>query len=233
MSIMEQLKNGLIVSCQAEGDSPFNTTEGVSNFAETAKMGGAIAIRSQGVEKTAAIIKRVDLPVVGLVKSSFDDGYVRITGSFKDVEALVEIGTHIIAIDGTFREREGMSGPEFIKEVKQRYNCIVMADIATVEEGEACEAAGADCLSTTLSGYTPNTKDKPKDGPDFEFLEQMVASSKVPVFAEGRVNTPADAARMIELGAWAVVVGSAITRPHLITEWYVEKIKEVTKTYIG
>ncbi|GAA4827028.1 N-acetylmannosamine-6-phosphate 2-epimerase [Algivirga pacifica] len=229
--VFEQLKGGLVVSCQAEGDSPFNIPERVADFAEAAVQGGAIGIRSQGVEKTKAIIDRVALPVIGLIKSEFEDGYVRITGSFQEVEQLIAINTDIIAIDGTFREREGMSGPAFIKEVKARYDCVVMADIATVEEGIACAEAGADCLSTTLSGYTPDTKDKPKQGPDFAFLSEMVQQSSIPVFAEGRVNTPEDAAKMIQLGAWGVVVGSAITRPHLVTQWYVEKIGAVNAVH--
>lgn len=226
--IFQTLRGGLIVSCQAEGESPFNNPKGVADFAETARMGGAVGIRSQGVDKTAAIIERVaPMPVIGLFKSQFPDGTVCITGSFQAVEQLLSVGTHIVAIDGTFREREGLSGPDFIAEVKRRYpQCTVMADIATFEEGMACAQAGADCLSTTLSGYTPDTAHIPHEGPDTELLQRLVQATDLPVFAEGRINTPADAAKMMQLGAWAVVVGSAITRPHLVTQWYVEKIQQ-------
>jgi len=221
--IFNKIKHGLIVSCQAEGNSPFNSPEGVTMFAQMAVQGGAVAIRSEGIEKTRKIIATVNVPVMGLIKSSFDDGFVRITGSFKDVEDLLAIGTSVIAIDGTFRKREAMTGPEFITAVKHRYGCIVMADIATEHEAIACAAAGADCVSTTLSGYTPETQHS-GNAPDFKLLETLARSLSVPVIAEGRINTPEMAATMISLGAWSIVVGSAITRPAEITKWFVQSL---------
>jgi N-acylglucosamine-6-phosphate 2-epimerase len=221
--IFNKIKHTLIVSCQAEGNSPFNSPEGVTMFAQMAVQGGAVAIRSEGIEKTRKIIATVNVPVMGLIKSSFDDGFVRITGSFKDVEDLLAIGTSVIAIDGTFRKREAMTGPEFITAVKHRYGCIVMADIATEHEAIACAAAGADCVSTTLSGYTPETQHS-GNAPDFKLLETLARSLSVPVIAEGRINTPEMAATMISLGAWSIVVGSAITRPAEITKWFVQSL---------
>lgn len=223
--IIDKLKNKLIVSCQAEGNSPFNSAEGVTMFAKAAILGGASAIRSEGIEKTKMIIEQINVPIIGLVKSKFEDGSVRITGSFKDVEDLISIGTHIIAIDGTFRKRENLSGPDFIKAVKSKFNCLIMADIAKLDEAIACEEAGADLISTTLNGYTPETiSDKTKE-PNYDLVNQLVKKIKIPVVAEGRVNTPEAAKKMIELGAYAVVVGTAITRPHIITSWYVDAIK--------
>jgi len=224
--VFEKIKGGLVVSCQAEGDSPFNTPEGVTMFAKAAVQGGAVAIRSQGKDKTNAIISGVNVPVIGLIKSEFDDGYVKITGTYKDVEDLLEIKTDIIAVDGTFRLREGLTGPEFIAEIKKRWDCTIMADIATVEEALACADAGADCISTTLSGYTPETKKLKTDSPDFELVKNLVGRFTQPIFAEGRINNPEWAAEMVSLGVWGVVVGSAITRPHLITEWYVKAINQ-------
>jgi N-acylglucosamine-6-phosphate 2-epimerase len=224
--LLQRIKDGLVVSCQAEGNSPFNSPEGVSMFAQAAVQGGASGIRSEGIEKTKKIIATVPLPVIGLVKSSFDDGYVRITGSFKDVEDLISIGTPIIAIDGTFRLRENLSGPDFIAQVKQKYHCTVMADIATEQEAIACAAAGADCVSTTLSGYTPETRSK-SDEPNYELLGSLVQKLSIPVIAEGRVNTPEIALKMRTLGAWSIVVGSAITRPTEITKWYVQSMKSI------
>jgi N-acylglucosamine-6-phosphate 2-epimerase len=223
--IFNTIRNGLIVSCQAEGNSPFNSPEGVAMFAKAAVNGGAVAIRSEGVEKTSSIIKAVSVPVVGLVKSYFDDGFVRITGSFNDVEQLVSVGTNIIAIDGTFRMREGLSGPDFIAKAKEKFGCLIMADIATEQEAIACAAAGADCVSTTLSGYTPETQHM-HNGPDFELLKRLASSFSIPVIAEGRVNTSALAAEMKGYGAWCVVVGSAITRPTEITKWFVEALRK-------
>jgi N-acylglucosamine-6-phosphate 2-epimerase len=150
---------------------------------------------------------------------------VRITGSFKEVEKLFEIGCQIIAVDGTFRTREGLRGPEFIGEIKSRFNTVIMADVSTYAEGIACADYGADCISTTLSGYTPDTKYYPMDKPDYDIVEKLVKDIKIPVIAEGRINRPEFASGMIARGAWCVVVGTAITRPKTITAWYIEAIK--------
>jgi len=224
---LKQLKGGMIVSCQAEGDDPFNANpEYMALFARAAEMGGAIGIRTQGIEKLKAIKRATKLPVIGLLKSQFPDGTVCITGSFNEVEQLIAAGSDIVAIDGTFRKREGLSGPEFIKEVKKRYGCIVLADIATYAEAKACEEAGADCVSTTLNGYTPDTLQF-HDGPNYDVLKECVDGLNIPVFAEGRYNTPAEAGKAIELNAYAVISGTAITRPRVITQWFVNEIKKV------
>lgn len=225
--LLKQLKGGMIVSCQAEGDDPFNANpEYMALFARAAKMGGAIGIRTQGIEKLKAIKRATKLPVIGLLKSQFPDGTVCITGSFNEVEQLIAAGSDIVAIDGTFRKREGLSGPEFIKEVKKRYGCIVLADIATYTEAKACEEAGADCVSTTLNGYTPDTLQY-HEGPNYDVLIECVNGLTVPVFAEGRYNTPAEAGKAMELNAYAVISGTAITRPRVITQWFVNEIKKV------
>ena len=223
--IFHALQNGLVVSCQAEGDDPFNSPEGVTLFARAAIMGGAVGIRTEGKLKTAEIKKHVSVPVIGLIKSYFDDGFVRITGTHQDIPDLIEAKSDIIAIDGTSRRREDLTGPQFIEKIKREYPCLIMADIATVDEGMACVEAGADCLSTTLSGYTPETQSKIADHqPDYALLEELVKHSPIPVFAEGRINTPDDARRMMNLGAWGVVVGTVITRPRVVTSWFVDAV---------
>lgn len=225
--LLKQLKGGMIVSCQAEGDDPFNANpEYMALFAKAAEMGGAIGIRTQGIEKLKAIKRVTKLPVIGLLKSQFPDGTVCITGSFDEVEQLIAAGSDIVAIDGTFRNREGLTGPEFIKETKKRYGCLVLADIATYEEAKACEEAGADCISTTLNGYTPGTLQF-HDGPNYQVLKDCVKGLTAPVFAEGRYNTPAEAGKAMEIGAFAVISGTAITRPRVITQWFVNEIKKV------
>ena len=182
-SIIERLKNCIIVSCQSEGDDPFNTNpEYMALFARAAEMGGAKGIRTEGIEKLKAIKRTVNLPVIALQKSQFEDGTVRITSSFKEVEQLIAAGSDIIAIDGTFRIKNGFSGPDFIKEVKKRYGCLVLADIATNKEAMACVKSGADAVSTTLNGYTPETKQF-HDGPNYTLLSEIVANIDVPVFA--------------------------------------------------
>ncbi|AWI09252.1 N-acetylmannosamine-6-phosphate 2-epimerase [Ereboglobus luteus] len=231
--LFDSLRGKLVVSCQAEEGSPFNTPEGVSAFAQSAVRGGAAGIRTCGIEKTACIVKNVTVPVIGLTKAYFPDGTVCITGAFEDVEQLVKAGASIVAVDGTSRARAGgLGGADYIRAIKQRHNIIIMADIATPEEALACHEAGADCVSTTLCGYTPDTLAFARGNrPAFDMLDKclQVLPRDYPVFAEGRFNTPTDAQKAVELGAWAVVVGSAITRPHLITQWFVDAINEKGK----
>ena len=227
--VFETIKGGLVCSCQAEGDSPFNNPVSVAGFAVLAQQSGAVAIRTEGLGKTEYIKKMVTLPVVGLRKSYFDDHTVRITGSMSEVEALALCGADIIAIDGTARLREGKTGAEFIASVKQKYpHYVIMADIDTFENAKACVEAGADCVSTTLAGYTPETINQPHEGPDWQLLENCVKafSNKVPVFAEGRFNTPELAGEAVRRGAWAVVVGSMITRPGMICDNFVAGVKK-------
>ena len=199
-------------------------------FAQVAEQNGAAAIRSEGIAKTRTIVERVSLPVIGLVKTQFPDGSVCITGSFDAVEELLTTGCDVVAIDGTLRSRpapdEFLNGPEFIREVKRCYDCIVMADISTEEDAAACVAAGADCLSTTLSGYTPETKHLAADRPHLDLLTHLADSHSLPVFAEGRFNAPDWAGQAIANGAWSVVVGSAITRPGRITRWFADAIEQ-------
>ncbi len=222
MKVLDKLKNGLIVSCQSEGDDPFNTPEGMALFARAAEMGGAAGIRSEGIAKTKEILRHVDVPVIGLVKDEFEDGSVCITRVMEAVDAMCEMGCEVIAVDGTDRKFHGMTGSEFIRQVKREFEITVMADLDRLEAAEACIKAGADCLSTTLSGYTAATRGIEMHLPDIGLLRALVKTSKLPVFAEGRINTPELAKTMIEAGAWAVVVGTAITRPRVVTGWYLE-----------
>ena len=224
--IISKLKHGLIVSCQAEMGSSFNSPEGVTMFAKAAVAGGAAGIRSEGIEKSKMILESVDVPVIGLIKSKFNDGSVRITGSFSDVDDLSAINCSIIAIDGTFRKRDGLTGPEFIHRIKSEFDALIMADIAKEDEAIECEQAGADFISTTLNGYTPETEADKIIYPNFELVKVLTQKIKMPVIAEGRINSPEAAKKMIELGVFAVVVGTAITRPQIITSWYVDAIKK-------
>jgi N-acylglucosamine-6-phosphate 2-epimerase len=226
-SIFDKIKGGLIVSCQSEGADPFNTPSGVTLFAKAAYMAGAAGIRSQGIAKIRMIKKNVPLPMIGLLKGKFSDGTVKITGSFRQVEQLLKLGCDIVAIDGTFRLREGLSGPDFISAVRHKFpECVIMADIATYEEGIACESAGAHCLSTTLSGYTPETSHLPKNEPDFGLLQSLASECKIPVIAEGKIKSPDEASQMMKSGAFAVVIGTVVTRPRVVIGWYNDAIRK-------
>lgn len=218
-------KKSFVVSCQSEGDDPFNSSEGVAMFARAAEMGGATGIRSEGVDKTKRIISEVKIPVIGLIKSIFNDGTVKITGTFEDVENLLNVGCQIIAIDGTFRVRDGLTGPEFISVVKKKYTCKVMADISDDKEAIACQESGADYVSTTLNGYTPSTVSDNNGEPNFQLVEKLIKILNIPVFAEGRISTPNQAKKMIDIGAYGIVVGTIITRPRIITSNFTNIIK--------
>lgn len=215
----------LIVSCQAEPGNPFNDISSVVKFALSAKIGGAGCIRSEGLTRTKKIIDVVGLPTIGLIKRKFENGFVGITIKETDVVNLIEIGCNIIAIDGTNRIREGINGYKFISKMKKKYGCKIMADVSTFEDGVRCEGNGADYISTTLNGYTPMTLEDNNGQPNFHLISQLVNKIRKPVVAEGRISNPLQASELIKIGCAHVVVGSFITRPHLITKAYIELLK--------
>ncbi len=219
-AFFDQIRSGLIVSCQT-GDNPeFSSPEDMVKFARAAMAGGAYAIRSEGEDSLQAIKAAVNLPLIGLKKGYFQDGTVRISRELKEIENMVKLGVDVVAIDATYRPWDGLDGPAIIQKVRAEFDVIVMADISSAEDGFAAVQAGAHCLSTTLAGYTPQTQADKKTGPNLELISQLVSKVDIPVIAEGRYNTPAEAISAMQRGAWAVVVGSAITRPQLITSWF-------------
>ena len=224
--LFDKLKHGLIVSCQAEDNDPFNTPAGVTLFARAAEMGGAAAIRSCGIRKTEEIIRNIGLPVIGITKSQFDDGYVKITRSAEDVSKLFEIGCEMVAIDGTLRFWDGLTGPEFIARMKEKHRKPIMADISCLKDAMNSAEAGADCLSTTLNGYTAETAADNDGKPHLELIKELSKKIKIPIIAEGRISSPEDAKAALDAGAFAVVVGTVITRPRVMTMKYVEKMKD-------
>jgi len=219
-------KNSLIISCQAEGDDPFNSPLGVSLFAKAAEMGGAKGIRSEGIEKTKMILNCVQIPIIGLIKNEFPDGKVRITRSLLEVKQLLEIGCTIIAIDGTSRMVEGMTGPELISLVKKEFNCIIVADISNLKEAIDSQNAGADYIATTLSGYTGADQDTDIIGPDYKLVGEIASRIDCPVIAEGRVTCIEHVRTLLRSGAWAVVIGTAITRPRVVINSIVNQMNE-------
>lgn len=226
--MFESLKGGLIVSCQASSDEPFNHPDYIAAFARCAEIGGAVAIRTEGLEKIRAIKACVRLPVIGLVKGLYDDGYVLITPDFSDIVAMIDAGADIIAFDATTRRRpNGRLGHDFLREARTRFTVPVLADISTLEEGLLAAELGADFVATTLSGYTPGTSDQKDSPPDFALITTLSKKISKPVIAEGRIWNDHEAARALASGAFAVCVGSAITRPQLITQRFVDALKNV------
>ncbi len=217
--IFESLRGGLIVSCQALDGEPMFGANVMAQFAQAAKLGGAVGIRANTPVDCAAIKAAVpELPLIGLWKvdlPGFSDVYI--TPRVQDARAIADAGAEIIAIDATLRPHPEGTTAEFIRAVKEKTGKLVMADIDNEASALAAIEAGADVVSTTLSGYTA---DSPKlDGPDMALVARL-ASLKlpVPVIAEGRIHTPEAARAALDAGAWAVVVGGAITRPQQITE---------------
>lgn len=189
-------------------------------MARSAEHGGAVAIRANGSADISAISSTTKLPIIGINKSLYPSSEIYITPTFADAEEAAEAGADIIALDATMRQRpRGETLPHIIESIHRDLNLTVMADVSTLEEGINAMESGADAIATTLAGYTDG---RPYvDGPDLELISSLVGCISKPVIAEGRFDTPKDAAHALSLGAYAVVVGSAITRPQYITERFV------------
>jgi N-acylglucosamine-6-phosphate 2-epimerase len=209
----------LIVSCQADSDSPFNKPEYISLFAKCAESCGACAVRIEGIDNLKDVSSKVQIPIIGLVKDYYSDGAVRISRNEPDIKEILKY-TDTVAIDGTFREE----GPEFIKYIKNKYNCKIVADVSNAMEALKC-ADYSDYISTALSGYTG--KETPEE-PDYSLIRLIVhALPDKKLIAEGRFNTPEKAVKAKITGANYVCVGSAITNPCRIIKWYNEKLNEI------
>lgn len=221
--VLAQLKGGLVVSCQALADEPLHGAQIMAAMARAAVLGGAVGIRANSPADVAAIRAAVGVPLIGLYKDNLEGYPVYITPTLRHAQAIADAGADILALDATARLRpEGTDTGEFIRKVKEATHKLILADVAVYEEGVAAWQAGADAVSTTLSGYTENSPHLP--GPDFDLLKRLVLDLSIPVIAEGRISTPEQATRALELGAFAVVVGGAITRPQWITRQFVNGI---------
>jgi len=226
---LDQLKEGLVVSCQALEDEPLHSSFIMSRMALAAKQGGAVGIRANTKKDILEIQQAVDLPVIGIVKRIYPDSVVYITPTLKEVEELVTTGCEIIATDATSRLRPNQTNlEEFVSAIRKNYQgVILMGDISTTQEAINAEQLGFDCVSTTLIGYTEETKGQKLYDHDFRLLKEIINSVSVPVIAEGNILTPEMAVRCLELGAHAVVVGSAITRPQKITKMFTDAINKL------
>lgn len=224
---VKQLEGKLIVSCQALPHEPLHSSFIMGRMALAAKEGGASGIRANTREDIAEIQGQVDLPVIGIVKRDYENCNVYITPTMKEIDELMEVKPEIIALDATIDKRPGgVSLDEFFAQVKEKYpNQLFMADCSTVEEALHADEIGFDFIGTTMVGYTKQSEGLKIEENDFEILRKIVAGVKHPVIAEGNINTPEKAKRVIELGAYAVVVGSIITRPQLITKAFSEALQ--------
>lgn len=224
---VEQLRGKLIVSCQALPDEPLHSSFIMGRMALAAKEGGALGIRANTREDILAIKSLVDLPVIGIVKRDYEDSAVYITPTMREMEELMEVKPEIIAMDATGAVRPGgVSLDAFFAQVKENYpKQLLMADCSTVEEALHADELGFDFIGTTMVGYTPQSKNMRIEENDFEILREIVEKAKHSVIAEGNINTPEKAKRVIELGAFSVVVGSIITRPQVITRSFAQMLE--------
>ncbi len=190
--MLNKVKNNLIVSCQALPEEPLHSSSIMSKMALAAKQGGAKGIRANSKEDIIEIKKEVSLPVVGIVKRDYKDSSVYITPTYQEIDELLESGCEMIAMDATERRRpEGVELEELVRYVREKDASIqLMADIATLEDVKQANQFGFDCVSTTLYGYTEETKNKKLYDNDFEFLKEVIESVSIPVIAEGNVITP-------------------------------------------
>jgi N-acylglucosamine-6-phosphate 2-epimerase len=219
IDILEDLRGGLAVSCQAAEGSPPHQTHNIIALALAAVMGGAKAVRIEGTANVAAVREAVSVPVIGITKIVQRGSDVYITPSLKDVRELCNAGADIVAFDATKRPRPS-SVPELIAEI-QCAGRIAMADISTLEEAVEAMDAGADFVGTTLSGYTPYSSQC--DTPDFVLMRGL-SSARIPFVSEGRIWEPSEARLAVKYGAMFVVVGSAITRPDVITRRFADAV---------
>lgn len=223
---IEQLRGKLIVSCQALPQEPLHSSFIMGRMALAAKQGGALGIRANTKEDIREIQSQVDLPVIGIVKRDYPDSKIYITPTMKEIQELMEVQPEIIALDATDALRPGgVTLDDFFRQLKEQYpEQLWMADCSTVAEALHADELGFDFIGTTLVGYTEQSKGDKIEAGDFEILREIIASAKHRVIAEGNINTPEKARRVIELGAFSVVVGSIITRPQLITKSFAEAL---------
>ncbi|MEM1370387.1 MAG: N-acetylmannosamine-6-phosphate 2-epimerase [Cyanobacteria bacterium P01_H01_bin.15] len=221
--VLSQLKGGLIVSCQAPADSPLHDPEVIAAIAEAAVLRGAIAVRIDSPEHIAAVKRRISVPIIGLWKQVVPSSDVYITPQFHHAQAVAQAGADIVAIDATQRPRPGRERlVDLIVKIQADLQKPVMADIDTLASAQAAVKAGADLLGTTLYGYTQDTAMlKP---PGFGLLSDLVTHLAVPTICEGGVAAPQMAHKAMDLGAYSVVVGTAITGIDILVQRYCDAL---------
>ncbi|MBS1799508.1 MAG: putative N-acetylmannosamine-6-phosphate 2-epimerase [Acidobacteria bacterium] len=221
-TILQSLRHKLIVSCQAFPNDPMEDTETLRRVARSAVLGGASGLRLNSAEHVRAIRQDTDLPIIAIEKS-FEGGQLRITPDFASAAALAAAGANIIALDCTDREhKHGEPWREIVRRIHDELGLLVMADIATLHDGILAAEGNADIVAPTLHGYTEETKHSLGFHP--ELVTALARETGKPIIAEGNVSTPALACIALEAGAWSVVVGSAITRPGVITATFVKEM---------
>ncbi|MGL5379775.1 N-acetylmannosamine-6-phosphate 2-epimerase [Clostridium sp.] len=225
--ILKDIKGKVIISCQALPGEPLYVEEKSIMYlmARAAKQAGSPVIRTNSIRDIIEIKKETGLPVIGLIKQNYEGSEVYITPTMKEIDELVKVDTDIIALDCTFSKRLNNEHiNDFIKEIKEKYpKVLLMADISTYEEGINAYKCGVDFVGTTLNGYTTQSKELNID--NVELVSKLSKEILIPVIAEGRVHYPHQVKEMLGAGAYAVVVGGAITRPLEIAQRFIQAAK--------
>ena len=215
------MKKGLIVSCQSEEGSSFNNIESIVNFAIEAERGGAVGLRLRDRKNVVAVSKACNLPITGLTKSEYENGNVHITPTSEEASTIISAGANYVAMDAT-----GRNGYKEIKKASEQNPFKIVGDIANINQAENAIHNGCHILTTALSGYTSECKVN-MDEPDYKLLEELVKNFPLrKIVAEGRYWERDQVKKAFDLGAYNVVVGTAITRPHLITKRLMEAYNE-------
>lgn len=216
------LKGSLIVSCQAPHGDPLDHVDTLTRIAISVARGGAGGLRANGVECVAAFRKAAAIPIIGIQKRKIGDE-ISITPDFASAHAIAQAGAEVIALDcSAARHQESEPWPGLIARIHGELGKPALADIATFDEAVAAEASGADAIATTLYGFTPQTTGA--RAVNWEMVERLVRTLRVPLIVEGHISQPHEVRKARDLGAYAVVVGSAITRPDSITAKFVNAL---------
>lgn len=221
VSPLQTLRGGLIVSCQASEGDPLDNLDTLTRMATSVLRGGAAGLRAEGVARIAAFRRITHLPIIGIIKTYDANGDVYITPDFYSAKAVSDAGADIVALDCTARRLSTVEPwPELISRIHAELNRPVLGDIATLEDALAAERAGADAVATTLYGYTSETANNRTVS--WPLVQSLIAQLTIPVFVEGHITRPEEVRTALGMGAAAVVVGSAITRPETITARFAE-----------
>ena len=229
--ILDAIHGKMIISCQAIPGEPLYMEDDSIMYlmARAAKRAGTPAIRTSSIRDVVAIKEETGLPVIGRVKITYPGYDSDSTPTMKEIDDLVAVGSDVVALDCTLRKRgDGTTINEFIAQIKEKYpDIILMADISNYEEGINAWKCGVDIVGTTMSGYTDYTSKK--DEPDYELMRRLAEDIDIPVIGEGKIHYPDQAVKALQTGAWAIVVGGAITRPLEIAERFMKAIDEGIK----